>query len=414
MAGEDQGPVIRPPATLPRQPAEPIEPVLAQRVVGPLRGILDRVGYPVGHPRVGRGVVEVRDRDVGVALDHERAPVVQPAQGVDDLAGLRAVEHEVARDQDHVRPRPRHIGEDGLERDGIAVDVREGGDPAHRRTPSGGMMKLMVVWQATSPSTVATPRPRPNFDPSFSMVTSSRRVSPGVTIRLKRVSSIPANRPIRSPNPGCLATYTAMVWASASTWRTPGITGSPGKWPAKNHSVAVTALSPTMRWADGSYSTIRSTSRNGWRCGIRRSISRVVWTVPGAARASREAVVGGVSAVVAMSVTKGSSGVGMGPSLAVPVSGVRRDVCRYASPGPIVRAQPTRAAAARKAALPTRSSRFVVIRPSRNVSDASSAWWMAMLVTSPSMTSSSRATRPRAIAVSRSGPQTMSLPRSES
>src|SRR6185436_11940948 len=49
--------------------------------------------------------------------------------------------------------------------------------------------------------------------------------------------------------------------------------------------------------------------------------------------------------------------------------------------------------------LPTRSRRFVVIRPSRNVSFASSAWWIATFVTSPSITSSSSATRPRAMAV---------------
>src|SRR5215213_9195299 len=65
----------------------------------------------------------------------------------------------------------------------------------------------------------------------------------------------------------------AIVWASASTWMTPGMTGRPGKWPWKNHSVAVTALIPTIRFSAGSYSTMRSTSRNGQRCGIRPSIS---------------------------------------------------------------------------------------------------------------------------------------------
>src|ERR1035437_8017125 len=59
--------------------------------------------------------------------------------------------------------------------------------------------------------------------------------------------------------------------------------GWPGKWPWKNHSVAVTDLSPTIRLAAGSYSTIRSTSRNGQRCGRSCWISRVermvVWAV---------------------------------------------------------------------------------------------------------------------------------------
>src|SRR5689334_15206553 len=88
-----------------------------------------------------------------------------------------------------------------------------------------------------------------------------------------------------------------MVWASASTWSTPGITGSPGKWPWKNHSVAVTPLRPTIRFASASYSTIRSTSRNGQRCGINASISRVVWTVPGWASGSVAGVGGGAVAV---------------------------------------------------------------------------------------------------------------------
>jgi hypothetical protein len=59
------------------------------------------------------------------------------------------------------------------------------------------------------------------------------------------------------------------------------MTGTPGKWPWKNHSVAVTPLSPTIRCAAGSYSTMRSTSRKGQRWGISVSISRVVWTTPG-------------------------------------------------------------------------------------------------------------------------------------
>src|SRR5512147_2424547 len=57
------------------------------------------------------------------------------------------------------------------------------------------------------------------------------------------------------------------------------MTGRFGKWPWKNHSPAVTPLSPTIRFASWSYSTIRSTSRNGQRCGIRAWISAVVWMV---------------------------------------------------------------------------------------------------------------------------------------
>src|SRR3990172_11640025 len=57
------------------------------------------------------------------------------------------------------------------------------------------------------------------------------------------------------------------------------MTGKPGKWPWKNHSVAVTPFWPTIRCAAASYSTMRSTSRNGQRCGMSASISRVVWIV---------------------------------------------------------------------------------------------------------------------------------------
>src|SRR3954454_2240099 len=50
------------------------------------------------------------------------------------------------------------------------------------------------------------------------------------------------------------------------------MTGRPGKCPWKNHSVAVTALMPTIRFSAGSYSTIRSTRRNGHRCGMSPSM----------------------------------------------------------------------------------------------------------------------------------------------
>ena len=121
------------------------------------------------------------------------------------------------------------------------------------------------------------------------------------------------------------------------------MTGRPGKWPWKNHSVAVTPLIPTIRFASASYSTIRSTSRNGQRCGIRR--------LDLAGRMDRCSVTGGSGAVRAL-------------SLAASGAPQRRTVvCRYAPSH-----AHARAAAARKAALPTRSRRFVVIRPSRNVS----------------------------------------------
>src|SRR5262249_52799030 len=139
--------------------------------------------------------------------DDERAIRLELADAVDRAGRVRAVQRVIARDEDRVRP-------GGLDRlanrskgDGVAVDVGQDGDLGHQRsTPSFGMMKLSVASQATSPSTVAVPFPRPKRPPSFSMTISSRRVSPGDTTRLKRHSSMAANRPIRSPNPGCFAT----------------------------------------------------------------------------------------------------------------------------------------------------------------------------------------------------------------
>ena len=90
------------------------------------------------------------------------------------------------------------------------------------------------------------------------------------------------------------------------------MTGSDGKWPWKNHSDAVTPLIPTIRLASASYSTIRSTSRNGQRCGISAWISAVVWIV--------------VSALV---VVMGSSGL-VGSSVAAAVVRMRAGLCRYA------------------------------------------------------------------------------------
>src|SRR5918995_1671394 len=97
-----------------------------------------------------------------------------------------------------------------------------------------------------------------------------------------------------------------MVWANASTWMTPGTTGSPGKCPWKNHSVAVTALRPTMRRPSGSYASIRSTSRNGQRCGMSRSMSAVDSVVGGASVTSISSGVSGGSVAARDDRTGGS------------------------------------------------------------------------------------------------------------
>ena len=162
------------------------------------------------------------------------------------------------------------------------------------------------------------------------------------------------------------------------------MTGRPGKWPWKNHSVAVTPLIPTIRFASGVVldDPVDEQERPAMRDQRLDLAGRVEVAVDGA------------------SVTGGSWWVRV--SLAVS----RRARCGGLCAG----AHHERAAAARKAALPTRSSRFVVIRPSRKVSLPSSARWIDDVGDRGRRRRARRApTRPRAIAVARSGPQTIEL-----
>ena len=67
VADEDERVVVGAPAALGRQPAQPVDALRAQRVVGPLGRVRDRIRHAVGHPREGGAVVEVGDGDVRVA-----------------------------------------------------------------------------------------------------------------------------------------------------------------------------------------------------------------------------------------------------------------------------------------------------------------------------------------------------------
>src|SRR5205823_1159298 len=58
----------------------------------------------------------------------------------------------------------------------------------------------------------------------------------------------------------------APAWASASSWITPGRTGLPGKWPARNASSPVTRYRADTD-SPGSMAATESTNRNGGRCG---------------------------------------------------------------------------------------------------------------------------------------------------
>ena len=161
------------------------------------------------------------------------------------------------------------------------------------------------------------------------------------------------------------------------------MTGRPGKWPWKNHSVAVTPLSPTIRFALGVVldDAVDDQERPAMRdqrldlaasCG---TVTRARWR---------------------------------GPVGVCGAASCRSRLCRG---GRAV----IGAAAAQEAALPTRSSRFVVMRPSRNVALSSSARWMRHVgddaVDDELVERDARRARSPS---SRSGPQTMSLPSSES
>ena len=209
MADEDQRVVLGPPAALGRQAAQPVEALVAELVVGPLGGRADghrgrrrsstgrRPRSRSRRPRCrccpGRSSAPSassarrrRRRAAGSGPLRTRSPATRTASGFSRAMSARTAS----------RRRALPWTSDRAARASVIA----------QHALAGGMMKLIVASQATSPSTLATPRPRPKRRPSFSIVTSSRSVSPGLTIRLKRHSSMPANSPIRSPNPGCLAT----------------------------------------------------------------------------------------------------------------------------------------------------------------------------------------------------------------
>ena len=126
----------------------------------------------------------------------------------------------------------------------------------------------------TTPSTVATPAILATLALRLMTFISMRSVSPGTTGRRKRAFSMATSRTsLLARSSMLLSTRMPAVCAMASTISTPGITGKSGKWPWKNGSSLVTFLIPTMR--SGSISTMRSTSRNGERCGRMARISLI-------------------------------------------------------------------------------------------------------------------------------------------
>ena len=244
---------------------------------------------------------------------------------------------------------------------------RSGSSAEHRRVRDDEAES--VASQATSPSTLATARPRPNRLPSFSIVTSRRRTSPGTTTRLKRHSSIPANRPIRSPKPGLLRDVDGHRLGERLDLEDAGHDRQAREVALEEplgRGHALDADDPLRLRV-----VLDDPVDEQERPAVRDQRLDLAGRVDDARR-------GGRAAVVATSVTGGSGwggrqrvgtgrrgrarsdALGSGPrawSVQVCTTGrARLTPGRRASP-------PLRAA--RNAALPTRSSRFVVIRPSR-------------------------------------------------
>ena len=94
---------------------------------------------------------------------------------------------------------------------------------------------------------------------------------------LKRALSIPTKYAVFPFHAGRSKSATAPVWAIASTSSTPGITGLPGKCPAKYGSLKLTHFFPTAR-IPGSSSSIVSIRRKGCLWGRISMISFAVYT----------------------------------------------------------------------------------------------------------------------------------------
>src|ERR1700722_10971536 len=193
----------------------------------------------------------------------------RPAQR--DVALQRGARREYAAVADHalfahdrVRTNPHSFTD-------LRVRADQRGRMDHGRHGGGHRSRTMAAMSAsatTSPSTLATPRILHTRPRICVISTSKRSWSPGRTGRrnftlssdmkyttLLSASVIP---PMSSTPPSC---------AIASMISTPGMIGCPGKCPSKYGSLMVTFLMPTIRFPS-STSMIRSTNRNGYRCGI--------------------------------------------------------------------------------------------------------------------------------------------------
>jgi hypothetical protein len=138
VAGEDHR-VLEDEAALGREAAEPGEPLVTERVVGPFRRVAERLGNAIGHPWERRRVVEVGDRDVGVALDDRRAGRLHLAQRFDGAGRIGPWNTWSPAMMTASGPLLLDGRPDGGQRLEVAVDVGEDREPGrHRRALPAG------------------------------------------------------------------------------------------------------------------------------------------------------------------------------------------------------------------------------------------------------------------------------------
>ena len=319
------------------------------------------VGDAVGQPREGGGVVEVGDGDVGVALDDERArrprargrasiapagsgplrtrsPATRTASGFAALIALRTASSAAA----------------------LPWTSPEQRDPRHQRsTDASGMMKLRVASQATSPSTLATPRPRPKRRPSFSIVTSRRSVSPGHDDPLEAALVDPGEQPDPVAEPRLLGDVDGHRLGERLDLEDAGHDRQAREVALEEPLGRGHGLEPDdpLRLRVVLDDPVDEQERPAVR-DERLDLAGRVDVVGGVERRGRRSVTGGSS-------WRRSVERAVGSTVASSLRTVRAGLHRVEhGVGPRL----TPLAAARNAALPTRSSRFVVNRPSRKAS----------------------------------------------
>ena len=334
----------------------------------------------VGHPRERRRVVEVGDGDVGVALrrsSRPRPPSRAGASTVPAGSGPLSTRSPATSDarpasrlriaaRDRRRARRRCRGRRRGRRSAVIASTPCGRDDEAERRLAGDL--AVDAWRP--------PGRVPNRPPSFSIVTSSRSVSPGTDDPLEAAVVDPGEQ----PDPVAEARLLGHVDGHRLGER---LDLEDARHDRQAREVALEeplgrghALDP-----DDPLRLRRRTRRSGRRAG----------TASGAGSAPR---------------SRGSYGLALGHGRLLDQGGgqCRRGgaaraaqvVCRSARRAPRLTLAPRRRGTPRCRRGRAGSSSSGPRGTSRSTS---SAWWIAMFVTRPSTTSSSRATRPRAIAV---------------